>query len=55
VLVLAESTEVLVMRPAGERRCGLGDALPEHAALPGLAPRVRDLFRGIDDSAQAGI
>jgi Uma2 family endonuclease len=44
-LVLAESTEVLVLTSAGEQRCALHDVLPGHPSLPGLAPRVGDFFR----------
>ena len=46
-LVLAEEREVLVITPAGECRLGAGDCIPEHPALPGLAPDVADLFRQI--------
>ena len=49
-LVLAESAEVVVLTAAGERRCALDDVLPEHPALPGLAPRVRALFRPTGDA-----
>ena len=49
-LVLAESAEVAVLTSAGERRCALDDVLPEHPALPGLAPRVRELFRQTGDA-----
>jgi len=49
-LVLAESAEVVVLTSAGERRCALDDVLPEHPALPGLAPKVRELFRPTGDA-----
>ncbi len=53
-LVLAESTEVLVLTSAGEHRCGLDDVLPERLSLPGLAPRVRDFFHRVSDSPAGG-
>ena len=52
-LVLAESTEVIVLTAAGECRCGLDDALPEHPSLPGLAPRVGEFFRNLTPRATA--
>jgi Uma2 family endonuclease len=52
-LVLAESTEVIVLTAAGECPCGLDDALPEHPSLPGLAPRVGEFFRNLTPRATA--
>ena len=52
-LVLAEPTEVIVLTAAGECRCGLDDALPEHPSLPGLAPRVGEFFRNLTPRATA--
>jgi len=45
--------EVLVLTSAAECRCALDDVLPEHPALPGLAPRVRDVFRRAPGGAGA--
>ena len=52
-LVLAESTEVIVLTSAGERRCGLDDVMPEHPSLPGLTPRVGEFFRNLTPRATA--
>jgi len=46
-LVLADEREVVVITPGDERRFGAADRIPEHPALPGLAPNVADLFRQI--------
>jgi Uma2 family endonuclease len=52
-LVLADSTEVIVLTAAGERRCGLDDVMPEHPSLPGLTPRVGEFFRNLTPRATA--
>jgi Uma2 family endonuclease len=44
-IVLSSSREVVVLRPDGESRHGVGDCLPLHAALPGLVPAVERFFR----------
>lgn len=46
-LVYPKTLEVVVLTPSAETRCRLGEALPEHPSLPGLAPRVDDLFAQI--------
>lgn len=43
-LVLPESREVLVITRSGQHRGRAGEALPAHPALPGLVPRVDELF-----------
>jgi Uma2 family endonuclease len=43
-LVLPETREVIVMTAGQTVRFTSADALPENAALPGLAPRVSELF-----------
>ena len=52
-LVLAESTEVIVLTSAGEHRCGLDDVMPEHPSLPGLTPPVAEFFRNLTPRATA--
>ena len=52
-LVLAESTEVIVLTSAGEHRCGLDDVMPEHPSLLGLTPRVGEFFRNLTPRATA--
>lgn len=52
-LVLPEHREVVVLTAAGESRHRKGDNLPEHPALPGLAPTVSDLFLQLDDTGSA--
>ena len=48
VWVLAPRTRrVIVVTGEGSIELGLGDRLPAHPALPGLEPRVDDLFRQI--------
>lgn len=47
-LVLPATREVVVLTPAGEARFGHDARLPEHPALPGLAPAVRELFVQLD-------
>jgi Uma2 family endonuclease len=44
-IVLVEKREVVVLTGAGETRHAVGDTLPPHPDLPGLAPAVADLFR----------
>ena len=44
-LVLPEAREVVVLSPGGERRCGQGECVPFHPALPDLAPEVQRFFR----------
>jgi Uma2 family endonuclease len=46
-IVLTDSLEVVLTTAVGESRRAIGDRLPEHPALPGLAPAVADLFRQI--------
>lgn len=40
---------VHIVTPSGTRKLGVADSTPDHPALPGLAPRVADLFRQISD------
>jgi Uma2 family endonuclease len=47
-LVFPEIREVLVLRSNGESRLRKGDSLEADAALPGLAPKVADLFLQLD-------
>ncbi|HEY3353370.1 MAG TPA: Uma2 family endonuclease [Polyangia bacterium] len=47
-LVLPDTREVLVVDPDRETRYGAGARLPEHPALPGLAPLVADFFAQLD-------
>jgi Uma2 family endonuclease len=47
-LVLPETRTVLVLAPGTETRFAADAQLPEHPALPGLAPRVRELFLQLD-------
>lgn len=44
-LLLPRSREVIVLGAGSESRHGIGDRLPQHAALPGLAPEVERFFR----------
>ncbi len=44
-VVLPATREVIVLRRDGESRHESGDRLPEHPALPGLAPEVDRFFR----------
>ena len=46
-LLLPETREVVVLTRAGESRHGEADTLPAHASLPGLAPKVAELFAQI--------
>jgi Uma2 family endonuclease len=46
-VVLTAPREVLAATRGGERRLGAGETLPEHPALPGLAPRVDALFEQV--------
>lgn len=48
-LVLPDSREVVVLDEGGETRVARDGRLPEHPALPGLAPAVRELFAQLDD------
>lgn len=43
-LVLHETRDVVVLTRAGESRHSVGERLPAHDALEGLAPAVADLF-----------
>jgi Uma2 family endonuclease len=47
-LILPDTREVVVLTPDSESRFGQDARLPEHAALPGLAPEVRELFVQLD-------
>jgi Uma2 family endonuclease len=47
-LVLPQPREVVVLTAEGERRVCGGETLPEHAALPGLAPRADRFFVQLD-------
>lgn len=47
-LVLPESREVVVLSRGGEARFRPPDRLPEHPALPGLAPEAREFFLQLD-------
>lgn len=46
-LVLPDVREAVVLTSGGEHRCALADALPQHPGLPGLAPRVAELFEQV--------
>jgi Uma2 family endonuclease len=46
-LILPDTREVVVVRPEGRTRHGLGEALPPAAELPGLAARVDELLAQI--------
>jgi hypothetical protein len=43
-IVLPRSQEVLVVSADGEKRLSIGKKLPAHPALPGLTPKVSELF-----------
>ncbi|MBN1612546.1 MAG: Uma2 family endonuclease [Polyangiaceae bacterium] len=43
-LVFPAEREVVVLSERGQQSYGLGQTLDEHPALPGLAPRVEELF-----------
>lgn len=43
-LVLPQARKVVVLAPGAERCFGDGEALAEHASLPGLAPPVAEFF-----------
>jgi Uma2 family endonuclease len=47
-LVLPESREVVVITADGESRHARGTAVPPHASLPELTPRVDDFFLQLD-------
>ena len=47
-LVLPETPEVIVLAPQTDSRHARGERLPEHAALPNLAPSVDQFFRQLD-------
>jgi Uma2 family endonuclease len=44
-LLIPRERTVVVLTRLGRTEHGPGDALPEHPSLPGLTPRVADLFR----------
>lgn len=48
-LLLPDERSVTVVTSAGEETFGREDVLPEHAALPGLRPRVGELFQQLDE------
>jgi Uma2 family endonuclease len=48
-LVLPGTREVVVISPSGDRRLGIGDRIPAHAALPDLEPAVQELFVQISE------
>jgi Uma2 family endonuclease len=43
-IVLPEQRRVVVIKPDGEQRCGTGDTIASHPALPDLTPRVDAFF-----------
>ena len=47
-LVLPKTRDVVVVTASGETRHAVGDRLPPHPALPGLAPSVERFFRQLD-------
>lgn len=47
-IVVPEAREVLVITVHGETRHAMGERLPAHAGLPGLAPEVRELFAQLE-------
>lgn len=53
-LLLVETREVIVVTRSGESRHRIGERLPEHADLPGLAPLVDELFEQISTGQVEG-
>jgi Uma2 family endonuclease len=49
-IMLVDERRVIVVTRDGDASYGLGDTLPPHPALPGLAPAVGDLFRQLRDA-----
>lgn len=47
-LVLPETRQVVVLSADGESRHGVGEPLPQHEHLPGLAPKVDQFFKQVD-------
>jgi Uma2 family endonuclease len=48
-LLVPDERTVIVITAGGEQVFGPGDVIPERRALPGLTPRVADLFRQLDE------
>jgi Uma2 family endonuclease len=47
-LILPSTREVIVIERASELRCSAVDQLVEHPSLPGLTPKVSELFAQLE-------